>query len=413
MPLSPLRKLAAPSVLLLAAISIRGRMVEAYAVYGQLFDLMPYITIGLVIFLSAFFNLCRLFTASLGLLIVYFLIQTKLQVSLADPFPGILYSLISFLVPANVLLLLLLPERGLGNLYGIMTAAAIPLQVTLFWAVLFFLPVTDMITLINDRMPIRPYPGYVLSIQATACYLISFLASLLWLIRRNEEISAALLAILLFSYVTLAFFDQEKISTIMFSAAGIALLVNLISHSHNLAFRDDLTGLLGRRALNDRLKGLGKNYVIAMLDVDHFKNFNDTYGHETGDDVLKIVGKKISTVGGGGSAYRYGGEEFSILFPGKTLAECKPVLEDLRQGVASHEIIVRNLANRPKSGKKAIQRRGRRSRQRENRMISVTISIGAAERSADAGKPEDVMKAADKALYKAKEKGRNRVELAT
>ena len=57
--------------------------------------------------------------------------------------------------------------------------------------------------------------------------------------------------------------------------------------------------------------------MVAMVDVDHFKKFNDTYGHDTGDSVLRMIATKLQKVGGGGTAYRYGGEEFSIIFNGK------------------------------------------------------------------------------------------------
>ncbi|MDP0971523.1 diguanylate cyclase, partial [Klebsiella pneumoniae] len=85
------------------------------------------------------------------------------------------------------------------------------------------------------------------------------------------------------------------------------------------AFRDELTGLPGRRALNERTQRLGRNYVLAITDVDHIKRFNDTHGHDVGDQVLRLVASKLSKVNGGGRAYRYGGEEFAVVFAGKSL----------------------------------------------------------------------------------------------
>jgi diguanylate cyclase (GGDEF)-like protein len=93
----------------------------------------------------------------------------------------------------------------------------------------------------------------------------------------------------------------------------------MMGTSYDMAYRDELTGLLGRRALNDRLKGLARQYVIAKMDVDHFKKYNDTHGHDIGDEVLKMVARQIGAVGGGGTAYRYGGEEFCVVFAVKTL----------------------------------------------------------------------------------------------
>jgi len=75
--------------------------------------------------------------------------------------------------------------------------------------------------------------------------------------------------------------------------------------------------LPSRRALIERLPSLGRRYTVAMVDVDHFKNFNDTYGHDAGDQVLRMVASRLGEVSGGGTAFRYGGEEFTILFPGK------------------------------------------------------------------------------------------------
>lgn len=174
-----------------------------------------------------------------------------------------------------------------------------------------------------------------------------------------------------------------------------------------MAFQDELTGLLGRRALNDRMKGLGRQYVIAMIDVDHFKKFNDTYGHDTGDDVLKMVSKKIGDVGGGGIAYRYGGEEFCVLFPGKIADDCIPFLELIRKRVENHKMIVKNVKQRPKSAETGHKRRGRRAGSCTEITVSVTISIGVAERNENLNRTDEVLKAADSALYIAKHDGRS------
>jgi diguanylate cyclase (GGDEF)-like protein len=237
-------------------------------------------------------------------------------------------------------------------------------------------------------------------------------AAFIRLNKTNDDFIATNLVILTCTFITLGFFDQLKISTIVFIVAGIVLIISVLRSSYNLAYRDELTGLLGRRALNDQLKGLGKQYVIAMMDVDHFKKFNDKYGHNIGDDVLKMVAKKVEAVQGGGTAYRYGGEEFCILFPGKTLGECEPFLEVVRKTVENHRMTVRNTAHRPKSLDVAMERRGRRAKGRDNRTVSVTISIGVAERDGTHSAPEQVLKAADKALYRAKENGRNCLVMA-
>jgi GGDEF domain-containing protein len=140
-----------------------------------------------------------------------------------------------------------------------------------------------------------------------------------------------------------------------------------------------------------------------MLDIDHFKKFNDKYGHDVGDQVLKLVASKLKAVGGGGKAYRYGGEEFSIIFPGKSIDTCMEHLEAVRKAVEGARLTLR-AKDRPKKKPKVKPKKAT-----AQKTVSVTISIGAATRSKKAKKPGAVMELADKALYRAKKKGRNQV----
>jgi len=176
-------------------------------------------------------------------------------------------------------------------------------------------------------------------------------------------------------------------------------LSTLVSESYRMAYLDELTNLPGRRALNETLNKLGSSYSLAMLDVDHFKKFNDTYGHDAGDDVLRLLCNRLKGVTGGGKPFRFGGEEFTVVFPGKTVSEVEPHLEKLRESVANKKFMLRKEERRTTGKKKKAKT--------NNREVTVTISIGYAERSEAANTPDKVLKLADKALYKAKGKGRN------
>ena len=188
---------------------------------------------------------------------------------------------------------------------------------------------------------------------------------------------------------------------IYLGTAGLILVVAVIEASYLLAYQDGLTSLPARRALTEALERLGGggHYTVAMIDVDHFKRFNDTYGHDVGDQVLRMVAAKLAQVTGGGRAYRYGGEEFAVLFPG-SLEEVLPHLEDVRQAVADTNFTIRRRL-------RAETERERGSGPR--RKAAITVSIGAAERNQRHSAPEQVLRAADHALYRAKEDGRNRV----
>jgi GGDEF domain-containing protein len=189
---------------------------------------------------------------------------------------------------------------------------------------------------------------------------------------------------------------------VMCSQVMLMIAAAVAHEAYQMAFRDELTGLPGRRALNERMQRLGRNYVLAMSDVDHFKKFNDTHGHDVGDQVLRLVASKLSKISGGGRAYRYGGEEFALVFAGKTLEECMPHLEVIRESIATYNIHLRNQDNRPQDDQQGRQRRAGSAAS----SVSVTVSIGVAERL-EQRTPEEVLKSADQALYSAKGAGRN------
>ncbi|MEE8320328.1 MAG: GGDEF domain-containing protein [Gammaproteobacteria bacterium] len=403
----PLRRLVVPFLLLIAAAVLRDEVNNIEPVYSQLLVWLPYLILGVTITLSVYFNHSRLFTASLTLLLAYCLIQTQLQTALTEPLALSIYSMLSVALPVTLLLLFLLTDRGLRNRYGLLMAAVVPVQLLIALWVLDYYPGMETMLFINTYLPVKSISGYVLSINASGCFAFSFLVGLLLLCKHDSETLAALIAALLFGFVTLAFFDRPKISVVMFSAAGISLIISLLHSSYDMAYRDELTGLLSRRALSERLKSLGQHYVIAMADVDHFKQFNDKYGHDVGDEVLKMVARQIAGVGGGGTAYRYGGEEFCVVFTGKELVQCKPFLEEIRLAVSNYCLALRNSKHRPESGNSGMQRRARRRKSRNEETISVTISIGVSGCSKRLSKPDEVLKAADTALYKAKRNGRN------
>jgi diguanylate cyclase (GGDEF)-like protein len=186
------------------------------------------------------------------------------------------------------------------------------------------------------------------------------------------------------------------------AAGGLVLVFGLVHESHRLAFRDELTELPGRRALNEALAALDGDCALAMVDVDHFKKFNDTHGHDVGDQVLRLVAGQLRDVGGGGRAFRYGGEEFTVLFAGRSASEALPHLESLREAVEHARLTLRSQ-QRPKRKPK------HPPRQRGSKQVSVTVSIGVAAGNVRSVAPQQLLKAADKALYKAKRNGRNQV----
>lgn len=164
---------------------------------------------------------------------------------------------------------------------------------------------------------------------------------------------------------------------------------------------DALTGFNNRRQLEERIKQevssakrQKRNLCAIMTDIDFFKSVNDTYGHATGDLVLKTVSRVIKLqLRDYDIAGRYGGEEFSIILPYTKILEAKMVAERLRKAVENTKIDISKVNN-----------------ETNDKNISVTISLGIAEYE-NGDDEHTILQKADKALYKAKEGGRNKAEI--
>ena len=208
----------------------------------------------------------------------------------------------------------------------------------------------------------------------------------------------------------------EVAAALLRMAAGSTLGLAVLETSYAMAYRDELTGLPARRSLRRDLDGLTGTYTLAMVDVDHFKKFNDRHGHDVGDQVLRMVASRLAQTPGGGRAYRYGGEEFTLLFRGMDRDGAAPHLEAVRESVASARFAIRAWG-RPASGEAGKARRSARKkgggttrgRKREARKLAVTVSIGVADSTSGDVGPGAVLEKADKALYRAKRAGRDRV----
>jgi diguanylate cyclase (GGDEF)-like protein len=404
--LRPLLALALPAALLAGALALAHRPAAIPASLDGLKTFGPWVALVVAAVLAAAFNRGRIVFAAAAIALAHYAYRAAIEPGPDAVAARAFYAGSCVLVPAALAALAWLEERGVANVHGAIRAAAIAAAAALVawlarsdraapvdWA---YAPLASL-----PWLPATPIPQ--LGLAAIAVSLAAACAAAY--VRRTPIESGLAWAIVAFALGAHAIRTPLAFPAFVAAAAAL-LLVAVLRDSHRMAFRDELTGLPGRRALDERLRATGRTYAVAMVDVDHFKKFNDTHGHDVGDQVLKLVASRLAGVGGGGIAFRYGGEEFTILFAGKDADEALPHLERLRADIAGYRMALR-APDRPRRSRSGKRRRGAAG---STKNLSVTVSIGVAARTSRHDQPEAVIKAADKALYRAKRAGRNRVE---
>jgi len=375
---------------------------------------LPYPVLLIAMFLSLSFNQTRLFfvlyLTAIFLVLILGDVKAPAYFSPIDEFKFIQLVFLLYLVA--VIFFMYSKERGVLTFRGILrltVCTALPLiPLWLSGEHSFFstnwLSITVFPLEISQKLPLPDV--------TVAFYLVAMMLLLSSLFFRPGVVESSYFGLLTGAGLALYYFPAMGRVEFIFTVALLIVLIFILRNSFRLAYLDELTSLQGRRALREQMNKLGNTYSIAMIDIDLFKKFNDRYGHDVGDDVLKMVASHIAKTGGGSKAYRYGGEEFTLVFSGKTVDEAKPYLESLRESIAEAGFIVRDK-KRPKyitagnatgSKKKPAKKSGT-----TRKPVKITVSIGVSDNHRTGDSPEGVMKIADKALYRAKKKGRNRV----
>jgi diguanylate cyclase (GGDEF)-like protein len=188
-------------------------------------------------------------------------------------------------------------------------------------------------------------------------------------------------------YITKPFKPKELLARVQIQLQMRLLIKNL----EFLASRDSMTGIYNRRKffeLSEKLYETTDDLFAVMLDIDEFKKINDTYGHNIGDEVIKEVVNKIKTHLTSGEIFgRIGGEEFVVLKKENQIENIKKQFEQIRQNIESIVLFTE-----------------------DNQEVKITISIGISKKDTDTKNLDYLLKIADKALYKAKNSGRNNVK---
>ena len=401
--------LLAVALLLHTGLIAPNPAVVSFAFYGALIA-------GLM--LAWRFHSTRIFSA----LLVVFLSQQSISYFSAGHTPlgpsgAKALAVIGVLLPLNFVLLSFEKEKGF-------TASSLaPIALLLFVESVIVAVVCrpdPFASVARAHHVLAPPPlAFATQLAFAACAVVLLIRYFLL----HRPVESGLLWALAASFLALRFGGVGRILSVYFASSAFLLAGSIVETSYLLAYHDELTTLPSRRAFHDALLRLESPYSVAMVDIDHFKRCNDTYGHDIGDQVLRMVASRLARVTGGGQAYRCGGEEFAILFSGKTTAEVLNHLEKLRADIESSRLRLRgpdrrqetrgpDRRNQRQRGRNQAGRAIRRlSRETPSNELAVTASIGVATSKLDCS-AEEIIRAADQALYRAKSAGRNRVETA-
>lgn len=362
-------------------------------------EYLPFGVLCIGMLLALRFNKSNIFFPLLVFLLTLFcLLKIDDIINPHNSYETLLHIFIGIVVPLNIVLFSFLKERGFFTLWGILKFVFIATEF-IFFIIILLKPNHKLIQILEKEyisLPISlPLPQLIL-VFLTASFIILTIKAYF----SKSYFCIGMLMSFIATSLTLYLKDSNGL-LLLFTSASLILILAVIQDSYRMSYIDELTGLPGRRALKEEMLKLSGSYTIAMVDIDFFKKFNDKHGHDVGDEVLKMVASCLSQVTGGGKAFRYGGEEFTILFSGKDSVACIPHLESMRDMISKRAFTIRGK-NRPKSKPKTTI-----SPSANQKKLYVTISIGVATRNNDARGPIEVLKNADKALYRAKKKGRN------
>jgi len=382
--------------LLVAAAWIAGAtgLPEAY---WPVAEVLAELLAVILIVLAWRFRRSRLAIAAVLIALSSFLLRQPGMAEVAGE-PSANLKLLALLLPVNLAVLVLLRDHPLQRPAPLIHLAVVLVQPWFAWFLI--------------RAATRPETsgeaaGWARLLGSPQAALLAFLIAVVFTILafalRRGTFEVAMLWVLAASALAILSARGPQSTSLLMASAQLVLLFALVEDSYRLAYHDQLTGLPGRRALDETLGRLEGDYVLAMIDVDHFKRFNDRFGHDVGDQALRMVGDELANVGHGGRAYRYGGEEFSVVFTDRSPATTWDTLDRLRASIADRSFAIRSPKRPRKKPEKPTKSTGVPEK------VILTVSIGAAGPNPRRSEPGEVLKAADAALYKAKRRGRNRV----
>lgn len=375
------------------------------------FFLVPYAGLILVAFLGWQVNQTRIFWTALFLLAFYFYLRS----------PGFVITetgrietlqIVSVAYPFALCVIFLLKE---SRLWGDLSLARFLLALSpLLFLICLLSWAQDLYQKIMFWAPTSPAQGSAiprLAWVATGLFLL--VVTYLYDPKVKNFLAALMTTFMPFLFIVqvclLPPSQPARVPTsfhivVAFTTITLILLHALLRMYWQKVYLDPLTAVSNRQAMDERLHTLHGEFALAMVDIDHFKKFNDTYGHSEGDNVLRMVAQHLAE-NLGDRVYRYGGEEFCVVFEKTEHETALEMMEKTRAALEKRKFTLRGQRKAGYSPSKLLSRRS----EGRGKKVHITFSVGVASTTKAHRTPEEVIKRADHALYEAKEKGRNRV----
>jgi len=310
----------------------------------------------------------------------------------------------AFLVPLNLLAFSVFKEDSLSTFRGVMRVLLVLVQPFL----LLWLCLPDQHDLASsftrEYIPSlytewTPIPQPALFAFATAL-LLHFIRFALHRDPLEGGAIWALVAIFV-AYHTSRYGWQP---TNFFMAGGLILFVTLLQSFYQRTYRDELTGIPGRLAYDEAIGQLGKRFSVAVISIDQLTQYANTHGKSVSEQILKLAAPRIQAACSDGQIFRTTGEEFTVLFPGKSATDTVGTLDTIRKSVEAIGLFLRGC-DRVWETQRGIKKAGSR-----DQALPITLSIGVAEKLSDSATLTLVIKSAYRALYEAKGIGGNVVK---
>jgi diguanylate cyclase (GGDEF)-like protein len=310
----------------------------------------------------------------------------------------------AFLVPLNLLAFSILKEDSLPTLRGVMRVVLVLVQPFLvLWlclpdqSVLASSFTREYVPLLYTKWTPIPQPALVVFAIALLMHIIRFA------LHRDPLEGGAIWALcaVFVAYHTSRHGWQP---TNFFMAAGLILFVTLLQSFYQRTYRDELTGIPGQLAYEEAIGQLGKRFSVAVIGIDQLTQYANVHGKSVSEQILKRAAPKIQAACSDGQVFRTTGEEFTVLFPGKSATEALGTLDTVRKSVKAIDFFLRG---RDRVWEK---QRGAKEAGPRDRPLSITLSIGVAEKLHDSATLTLVIKSAYRGLYEAKGSGGNVVK---